>query len=106
EERACVDEPVDDVAHVVGGVGVAGDEPVPVLPLRFPGRGERGGGPEVVGQVAQQQPDRGDGLPVLVEHLVAAAGDGGVHHRAAHLLQGAVFAGDLLCDAGTGEVHG
>ncbi len=59
-----------------------------------------------VGQVGQQQARRGDGFPIGAEHLVRAAGDGGVHYRAAHLLQRGPFTGDLLRDPWRRQVHG
>ena len=104
EERAGVDEPVDHVADVVGGVGVGGHDRRRAPAPAGRRRGARARA-EVVGQVGQQEPGRGDRLPVVVEHLVAAAGDGGVHQRAAHLLQRGALAGDLLGDPRAGQVH-
>ena len=105
EERAAVDEPVDHRDDVVADVRVLGDQPVPAGGLGLDGLdvGRRPG--EVVGQVGQEQAGGGERLPVLLEHGVAAAGDLGVHPRAAHLLGGGVLAGDLLGHPRRREVH-
>ena len=108
EELAVVDDGVDDVFHVVGLVGVLGDDGVEVVLQTVDGvfGGHHGSLLEVVaGDVAHQLADELDGAFLGLADEVGHAALGGMHHGAAELVDGDVLAGDGLHHLGAGEEH-
>jgi hypothetical protein len=103
-----VDDALDDVADVVGLVGVGGNEGFERLVLALgivaqrPHRRLLG----VVGRhKAKQLAHGGDGAGVVVDGEVGHAAFGGMGDGAAEGLHRDVFVGDLLDDVGARQEH-
>ena len=105
EERALVDQRVDQVDHVEGRLRVGRDDLRDHAP-RGLGRRRRGRGlapvARHVGEVALRGVDR---VLVAGGEEVAAARAARVHLRAAHLLEGDLLADDHLGHPGRAQVH-
>ncbi len=108
EELAVVHDQADHVAHVVGLVGVVGDDAVQLglLPQRVVGGLHPRRGLEVVlGQEREQVARVLQALVLVVAGEVRDARLGVVRHRPAQLLEADLLAGDRLDHVGAGDEH-
>ena len=107
-ERLGVDQRVDDLVHVVRATFLGRDD---VGDRRRVGRGRDGVDDRGIVTPARREerqpaPGRRDRLGVVGDEVVAAAAHGGVHARAAHLLEADVLADHRLGHARRPQVHG